>query len=595
MPTNLKGAIVRRRRAVVSRRQLAVCGAVLVGATALALLLAFHRRASTPTGLGAAAASGAVQEPSDLLCDLYVTTPNASWSKLQRGIGGAMGILPATLPGVVVGLADLDVRLGGELDGASPMYAAIAGAPSTSHVSTVIAMKVVDARRARAALVDGDGARYTANVDAGTTFFVPKGSSDRHFDIALTSNGYLLVGNEPNALTKLGPYVSRTLPSRPLPQNAAAVAEIPRRAMNEALVPELSALWQNGKAFLLAEDARMRAAHHRAPDFGDPAAIVAALDGVIGRRMDVLRDLDRVRFTLDVTDDAAVLDVTLTPAAGQGGAARTWVDGMRLGDASPALSLPATSTLATSFRDAEEARADQGKSLEASIGSALGPRLKDPAKLHAFVEAATKARGDAFALAVGAGADDPFGVFVRAPVRDAAAVDDAMRGLLDVARGEPFKEMLHVRDVGAPVHEEAGDLGKVDVTTIHLVRDTAKTADAGAHTPALGNSSSGLAWTVRDGALLLGIGSEPLVTLKTAAKATPRLADEPSLQRFATAVGNDATTVLVVQPLRLDPKRAGLPTAPLGIALGRKASDGFLHIDVADSVLREAARWAMGF
>ncbi|HVJ91770.1 MAG TPA: hypothetical protein VM580_18340, partial [Labilithrix sp.] len=60
-------------------------------------------------------------------------------------------------------------------------------------------------------------------------------------------------------------------------------------------------------------------------------------------------------------------------------------------------------------------------------------------------------------------------------------------------------------------------------------------------------------------------------------------------------IGSDATTVIVAQPLRLDPKRANLPAAPLGIAVGRKGHDAFVRVDVADALLREAARLQMGF
>lgn len=85
------------------------------------------------------------------------------------------------------------------------------------------------------------------------------------------------------------------------------------------------------------------------------------------------------------------------------------------------------------------------------------------------------------------------------------------------------------------------------------------------------------------------------MTLKTGARSDKKLADEPSLKRFTADVGSDATTLILAQPLRLDPKRANLPTAPLGIAIGKKGSDAFFRIDVADGLLREAARWQMGF
>src|SRR5690606_27758482 len=95
--------------------------------------------------------------------------------------------------------------------------------------------------------------------------------------------------------------------------------------------------------------------------------------------------------------------------------------------------------------------------------------------------------------------------------------------------------------------------------------------DGGA--PATTTPPSGLAWGTDQGVLALGAGAEPLVTLKMGARPERKLADDPALERFIRAVGGDASTIVIAQPLRLDPKRANLPTAPLGIAIGRKSGD----------------------
>ena len=72
------------------------------------------------------------------------------------------------------------------------------------------------------------------------------------------------------------------------------------------------------------------------------------------------------------------------------------------------------------------------------------------------------------------------------------------------------------------------------------------------------------------------------------------LGDEPAIARTFQELGPTTTALLVVQPLRFDPKRANLPAAPLVIALGRKDKNATLRIDVANALLRELARWQMG-
>ncbi len=568
-------------------------------ALALASVVALGKCSGGPHGVdaGAVATEPLAQAPDDLLADIYVASPNASWTKLQRGVGGAVGILPTTLPGVLVAVADLDISLATELDGTAPMYGVVAGDPADPTIA--FAMKLVDARRARGLLADGDTARFSAKDVSGMTVLVPNRSTsaDRKLQLAITQNGYLLVARAEADFARLGPYVTRTLPARPLPVESAAVIEIGRKALETMLQPKIDALWKDGKSFLLTQDERMRAERGRAPDFGDPAAIVAALDSMLARRVAIFGDLEKLRVALDVTDDATVVTATLTPRAGDG-PARKWVDGMKIGDASPILALPAVSALALSMRDSEAERAEQSKELEKTIATSLGPRLKDPGKLHDVIEAMTSARDEAAAFALAL--DEPTGLLVRAPVRDAAAADKAIRGLFDLTKAEPFKELLRVRDVSS-TSEELPGRGKISsVTVVREAKDTKRGTirrDAGAPTtPAAKTSSaSGAAWITEQGVLSLGAGAEPVVTLKIGAQPDRKLADEPALKRFTGAIASDASTIVVAQPLRLDPKRANLPTAPLGIAIGKKSGDGFVRIDIADGLLREAARSQMGF
>ncbi|MBX3198031.1 MAG: hypothetical protein KF894_07785 [Labilithrix sp.] len=552
---------------------------------------------SAPAADAGAVAEPPVRAPDGLLADVYVTSPNASWTRLQRGVGGAVGILPGTLPGVFVALTELDVMFVDEIDGASPMFGALAGDPESPGAA--FAMKLVDARRARLLLADGDTSRYATKEADGMTLLVPtkQDPSDRRLELAITRSGYLLVARAAADLERLGPYVTRTLPARPLPTDAAVTVDVPKSALQAVIKPRLESLWGDGKSFLLTQDEQMRAARGRAPDFGDPIAIVGVLDAILGRRVAIVGDLEKLRLSLEITDEAAVLTAALSPL-GPDGPARRWVDGMKLGDAAPVLALPTVSALAVSLRDGEVDRAEQGKELEKAIATSLGARLKDPEKLHEVIEAMTQARGESVALALGL--DEPTGLFLRSPVRDPASADKAIRGAFDLTKAEPFKELLGVRDVVASSDELPG-LGKIAVTTALRVSKDAKreasprVADGGAPVAKALPRAAGAAWVVEEGALSLGAGGEPLVTLKTGVRPDRKLADEPSLARFTAAVASDASTVIVAQPLRLDARRANLPTAPLAIAVGRKGGDAFVRIDIADGLLREAARWQMGF
>jgi len=196
--------------------------------------------------------------------------------------------------------------------------------------------------------------------------------------------------------------------------------------------PKLDDLWASAKAFLLGEDERMRRNHGgRAPDFGDPKAIIGAADAWVTRRIGVIGDLEKMRIAVDLIEDGVSIVSTMTPAAG-GGVASKWTDAMKLGDLAPLGALPASSAAALLVRDSEEDRADQDSALEQALTSALGSRLADAdaKKLHEIVEDVTKARGDVVTSAMAW--DDPQGLSLRAPIRDPDASARAVRGAVDL-------------------------------------------------------------------------------------------------------------------------------------------------------------------
>ena len=547
----------------------------------------------------------AVAAPDGLLADVYMSTPNPSWSKLQRNVGGAFGILPASASGTICMAAGLDPFVASEIDGTAPIFGAVAGDPA--NAGFVVAMKLLDLRKARTVLVDGETARFKAKEDAGVTELLPKGEAPgAGVVVGLSANGYVLVARRSEDLLALAPYVTRTLTKKPLPTSGAVVFDVPRAALGSVMKPRLDDLWSMAKGFLLSEDEAMRRRHAgRAPDYGDPKAIVGAVDTWVTKRIAVVGDLEKMRVAFDVVDGGVSVVATMTPVSG-GGPARTWTDAMKLGDTAPLAALPATTAAALLMRDGEEERAEQATALEGLITSALGTRIAEgnAKKLHDVLQDLTKARGEVFSA--GVAWDEPRGLSLRAPVRDSDAASRGVRGAVDLAKVAPFKDLFHVRDITSSTEELPG-LGKVSVAT--LVRDASRSsdtdsraragraagapgADAGA---ARGRANElGLAWFVGGDALSMASGEMPVVTLSAAARPERKLSDEPAVARPLAVLAGSSSTVLVIQPLRFDVARANLPAAPLVIALGRKDADATLRIDIANGLLREVARWQMG-
>lgn len=489
-----------------------------------------------------AATSTPPAAPERLLAELRIETPNATWQRLQRGVGGAAGILPTTLPGVLVGLVDLDPRLTNELDGTSPIRGAIAGDPADPSI--LLAIRLVELRRARAAF----------GVDGG---MLP-GRRGSTLVTSITDDGFLLVGRRATDLA-MAPWVTRQRP----PGKDAIALDVPATALG-AIVPMLTEAWRNARQFLLAQDQRMRAERGRAPDFGDPAAIVGLLDGWVDRRTSILADLEGLHVGIDTLDDAVVAVATLPP--GKGGSAKAWLDPMRVGDAAPVLALPSHALVAVSTRDGDAARAEQATDIESAVKTVLGARLKDPAPLHEEIALVTKARGEALAVAL----DD--GVLVlRAPGADTAAVNPALRGGFALLQSAPFREALRIRRIEGD-ELVAGAAGRAKLTR------GATGVDAGAPT------ETPLTWTVDAGGFELAAGDWTA--------AAGKLADDPTLKRFVGALGNDASSILVMQPGRLLGSKS---TASLAAALGKKDGAGFVRIELADALVRDVLRAQMGF
>jgi len=579
----------------------ALLAAVVVG-------LVWSRRGDRPlddAGITTKVDEPLAPAPEGLLADLVIGTPDASWGRLQRGIGGAVGILPSTAGGILCAIAGLDPVLASQVDGAGAAFGVVAGDPASPSV--LFAMKLVDVRKMRSTLVDGDTARYTSRDAGGVTQLIAKGTNaPLPLALGISPNGYLLVARTAEELGRLGPYVSRTLPKRPVPPEGAIVIDVPKAALGTTVKTKLESLWTGLRAWLVGEDERMRRARGRAPDFGDPKAIVTALDGWVTRRVAVVADLDQLRVAIDFGDDGVSILTTMTPS-GAGGVAAKWTDAMNLGDTAALAALPASSAVALLLRDDEDDRAEQARETERLVTTALGDRLAeaDVMKLHEIGVEYTKARSDVLTAALTW--DEPQGLLVRGTVRDPEAAAHFVHDAVGIARIAPFKDIFRARDVTTATSDVSG-IGKVTLATI--VREPRKDApraarhrpggadagagDGGGAAQPPVNDPFGLAWMVDGGLLTLATGELPSATLRAAVHPDRRLGEEPVVARTLATLGSDMSGVLVVQPLRFDPLRANLPAAPLTLALGRKDKSALFRIDVAHGLLREIARWQMG-
>ncbi len=524
----------------------------------------------------AAAFGGVVVEapvaaPDGLLADVFVATPNASWQRVQRGVGGTLGILPSTLGSLTCALAGLDPSLGAEIDGAALATGAIADDPK--DLAWALAMKIAEPRRARDVLFESETARYSPRPIAGggMLLLAPKGGGRLSLAVALAPGGYLVIARNEDDLSRLGPYAYRTVPTKPVPEGGALVLDAPTTALKGPLRARVSSLWDAARGDLAKKDDAARAAHGgRAPDYGDPRAVLALLDGAMQSRLAMLGDLSRARVVVDVRETSLRADLVVTPGAADGPSSAAF-SSMHPGDAAPLLEAN-DSPLAVLFRDDAGGRAQTAADVEDAVKKALGERLAEPEakRLHGAIDGWTKARGDWTTLGL-IGTD---GLFVRTPATNGDAADHAIREFLSLVSVAPLKQGLRIHDV------------TVGAGTAQVVYGDP---------PAKGAQpkKANVAWGAKGGEI--GVTVTTLTPPTSATPQTKKIGEDPVIASLVRALDATVTFAAVVQPLKLDPARANAAAAPAIVAWGKRAKGAYLRVEASDVLARELLKMRSGF
>jgi hypothetical protein len=388
--------------------------------------------------------------------------------------------------------------------------------------------------------------------------------------------GWLVVAHSDADLARLGPYAWRTMPTLPAPAGTASVVAT---VAHEALASRLGASWDQAREWLAARDREERERHGgRAPDFGDPQAILDAADAVVKRRVALLAGAQSASFELEAGDGDVHAELQIDPGAPGGDGGGASVAAMIPGDARPLGEVPGDAVLVLLVRDSAATRADDARELEAALAHALGTRAHedDERAVASAIDGWAASRGDWLTASLSWAPSRA--VALRSPGGEGAG--RALRGLLDLAGRPAFAGPLR----------RTFALGAPSVAAAHVDELTgASLATFG------GGSHLGVAWGVR-GDQLLAVAGEHADQRLAAQLSAGRIADDPRVGKALSALGSDASLVLLAEPLRLDPARAASDAArsPAVIAWGRRDGHAWLRVDVGDELLRELVRLRAG-
>jgi hypothetical protein len=521
-----------------------------------------------------------VPAPDGVIAQAWVRAPDALWARVQAGVSGAAGLLPADVGSLLCAATGLDAAVGPLVDGKAGAYVVVADGSGAagSALAWAAAVPLEDGPRVASLLLlppDASAPRYTSRDEQGMRVLTRTGHP-MPVSVAL-AQGWLVVARTDADLARLGPYAWRTMPTLPAPAGTASVVAV---LAQKALASRAGAQWDQAREWLAARDREERQRHGgRAPDFGDPQAILDAVDVVVKRRVALLAGARSATLEIEAGDDDVRADLRLEADADAGaGDDGGLTASMAPGDARPLGELPGDAVLALMVRDRPEARADDARELEAALARALGARAHadDNRAVAAAVDAWAAGRGDWLAASLAWAPSRA--VTLRSAGGDGAA--RALRGLLELA-GRPV--------FAAPLHDAFGSAAPTFATARVEGLPGASLATFG------GKSTPGVAWGVRGDQLFAAAGEH--ADRRLAAQLTaPHLADDPRVSQALTALGSDASLVLLAEPLRLDPSRAASEAArsPAVIAWGRQGGGAWLRVDVGDDLLREVVRLQAG-
>lgn len=391
------------------------------------LLIGWTTSCSTCDAGDAAVDASLVEAPVDappaLLAEGTVPAPDATWGRVQRGMGGMMALMVPTAGGLVASVVGADPGLGAEVDGRAAAYivvAEVSGAPSVA-----LALRLRNVARARETL-SGDAGRHRLVSDGGgLSVYEPIDPSRAALGIA--RSGWLVVGRTREDVVELGPYAYRTLPARPLPKTNAHF-EVRHDAFSRFGSRVLRERWAEARALLLSKDAEQRQAHGgREPDFGDAGAIVGLLDAWIRGRVDALADVDRAELDVDVAADDVRVMLALVPGAGP---SKALLDGMAAGDLGVVGPVPWDTLALAVTREGLAGREQNAHDVARGLATVLGKRLPPTAatQLDGALVHFAQSRGDWLAVGV-----TKRGLVLRVAAPDAAAAASATRGIVLLA------------------------------------------------------------------------------------------------------------------------------------------------------------------
>jgi hypothetical protein len=468
-------------------------------------------------------------------------------------------VLPSSWELGLFGVLDLPPRVAGFVRPETPVVGVVLASPGASPVG-VFGMRVISGSELVDTLTRGEGAPLRAQKD-GSSVTLLVGSKPT--PVLGVVDDWLLIGGDATVVRSAGAYVARTLGARRT-ADAPLVIDVNRAALAGPVASGVRTNWAALRSGLGKQDEEARAKHGRAPDFGDPAAVLGLADAAIERLLEFVGSCERLRIAMRPEESHLELSFSALPLE-NGALART-IQTLEVGSLDPLLELPHGVVLALLLRSSEANRRLAADKPADTLRSVLGPRLaeKDAAPLAQALRSFHRGRGS---VAVG-GVFADRSVFLRQQASEPKELDRGLRGMLGLLRvpalAEPLEPIVgkvtpresttRVASIEGPVHRvelvRKGPGGAGVEVLVHVKGETASIVAAPEANDALVALSRGRAETLGRSPIL-----EPLLAGRVPA---------------ALALYADLSVM-----------RPGGAPAPALAVLGKRGSDALLEVELS--------------
>jgi hypothetical protein len=248
---------------------------------------------------------------------------------------------------------------------------------------------------------------------------------------------WLLVGVDAGATIAGGPYLAQSLAKKRMAP-APLRFEVKRGALSGPLSRGVKERWATLRTGLSQRADSARVERGRAPDFGDPAAVLGLADGSVEALLELLASSERLSVELSPDADRLELSLSLAPVAK--GALAESLESLEVGPLDPLLALPKGVVAAALTRSSEAERNAAAEKPADALRSVLGERLpeKDAAPLAEALRSYQRGRGSVSVLGLLGNRT----LFLRQEARDPKELERGLRGILRMLRTKALAEPL---------------------------------------------------------------------------------------------------------------------------------------------------------